>query len=392
MKKICICLILNIILIINILYYHIDSYANSDNLSLYSLSAVLMDGDTGRVLYGKNENDERAMASTTKIMTLIIALEYGNPNDIVTVSSYASKMPDVQLGINEGEQYALKDLIYSMMLESHNDSAVAIAEHIGGSVKGFSDMMNQKAFEIGLSDTYFITPNGLDSTDEKGNHHTTAKGLALIMKYCVMDSPVKEDFINICQTRSYSFSDYNKKRNFTVNNKNAFLDMAEGVIAGKTGFTGEAGYCYVCAVKHDDRTFIIALLGCGWPNNKTYKWKDAKVLLDYGINNYKRRTVFDRDFPLSPVKINKGIENVFVKLYVDDEFSLILREDENVSYEVYLPESIEAPVHMGDIAGNIVIFINDIPFKSINIYYKEDIKKENYKYFLKKLISEFVLL
>ena len=157
---------------------------------LYSISAALIDGDTGRVLYEKNGYEVRAMASTTKIMTLIIALEYGNRDDIVTVSSYASKMPDVQLGICEGEQYLMSDLMYSLMLESHNDCAVAIAEHVGGSVEGFANMMNDKARELGLEHTYFITPNGLDAEDDKGKHSTSATDLARIMKYTAVETMV----------------------------------------------------------------------------------------------------------------------------------------------------------------------------------------------------------
>lgn len=390
MKR-CIVYILTMILILtNISYTHINVSAKEE-LSLYSLSAVLIDGDTGRVLYGKDEDTGRAMASTTKIMTLIIALEYGNMDDIVDVSSYASKMPDVQLGINEGEQYRLEDLIYSMMLESHNDSAVAIAEHIGGDVGGFADMMNQKAAELGLSDTYFITPNGLDSSDDKGAHHTTAKELALIMKYCIKDSPKKDEFINICQTRSYSFTDYSGKRSFTVNNKNAFLDMMQGVVAGKTGFTGDAGYCYVCAVTKDDKTLIVALLGCGWPNNKTYKWQDTKKLLNFGFENYNKRCIFDRTYPLQSVKVKNGIENDEVDLYVDDEFNLLLSNDDKVSYEVNLPDVFDAPVEKGNICGSVIVFINDEPEKSFNIYIKEDIKKVNYRYYFNRVISHFLM-
>ena len=150
---------------------------------LYAQSAVLMDADSGRILYAKSGQKERPMASTTKIMTCILALENGNLSDIVTVSGNAAGQPEVKLGMREGEQYILKDLLYSLMLESHNDSAVAIAEHIGSSTEGFADLMNRKAEELGCLHTYFITPNGLDAQDEKGVHHTTAEDLARIMKY-----------------------------------------------------------------------------------------------------------------------------------------------------------------------------------------------------------------
>ena len=148
--------------------------------NLYALSACLMDADSGRILFGKEEDVRRANASTTKIMTLIVTLEYADLNDVVTFSDYAASQPDVQLNGASGEQFLLKDLCFSLMLESHNDSAVAIAEHVAGSVEAFAGLMNEKAAELGCMDTYFITPNGLDKEDEKGFHGTTAADLARI--------------------------------------------------------------------------------------------------------------------------------------------------------------------------------------------------------------------
>lgn len=160
---------------------------------LYARSAVLMDANNGRILFEKNGTEQLPMASTTKIMTLLITLENANPENTVTISSYASSMPEVKLHIREGEQYRLKDLCYSLMLESHNDSAVAIAEHVGGSVEAFAAMMNQKARDLGCYHTYFITPNGLDASDESGVHSTTAEDLARIMRACMK----REDFLAI---------------------------------------------------------------------------------------------------------------------------------------------------------------------------------------------------
>ena len=263
--------------------------------NLYALSAVLMDGDSGRVLYEKEGETPRANASTTKVLTCILALENGKGDDYVQVSSNAAAQPDVRLGIQKGEQYYLEDLLYSLMLQSHNDAAVAIAEHIGGSVEGFAAMMNQKAKEIGCTDTHFVTPNGLDARDSGGSHHTTARDLALIMRYAIQN-PM---FLKITETRDYSFSDIEKNRTFSLHNANAFLDMREGILSGKTGYTGDAGYCYVCAEEKDGRTFIVALLGSGWPNHKTYKWKDTAALLNYGEENYKYRSWWkDPEIPL----------------------------------------------------------------------------------------------
>lgn len=258
-----------------------------DENKLYARSAVLMDADSGRILYEKDGHKKMPMASTTKIMTCILTLESGKTEEIVEISSYAASMPKVHLGMRAGEHYRMKDLLYSLMLESHNDSAVAIAEHVGGSVEGFAEMMNQKAAELGCKDTFFITPNGLDAQKEietpEGSvtveHSTTAADLAKIMSYCIVNSPQKDGFLEITRTPSHSFSNLKVKeggeavsggRNFSCNNHNAFLSMMEGALSGKTGFTGKAGYCYVGSLKRDDKTFVVALLACGWPNNKTY--------------------------------------------------------------------------------------------------------------------------
>lgn len=361
-----------------------------DETELYSLSAVMIDGDSGRVLYEKNGNEVRAMASTTKIMTLIIALEYGNMDDLVTVTSYAAKMPDVQLGICEGEQYYMRDLVYSMMLESHNDSAVAIAEHIGGDVSHFAAMMNKKAIELGLDNTYFITPNGLDAEDADGKHSTTATELALIMKYCIMDSPVKDDFVRICQTREYSFTDYEQKKSFSVTNKNRFLDMMDGVIAGKTGFTADAGYCYVAAVNRDEKTYVIALLGCGWPGNKQYKWADARKLFQYGIDSYMYESVVDNSYKSGQVKVKNGIEKAVIDTYIDDKLDLLISNEDNVEIIESLSECIEAPVKKGDIVGSISVYVNGEACNTVNVYSSDTVKKVNLLYYIKLAGDKFL--
>ncbi len=359
--------------------------------SLYSLSCAMIDGSSGRVLYEKNGYEERAMASTTKIMTLILALEYSNMDELVTVSSYAAKMPDVQLGIREGEQYKLEDLIYSMMLESHNDSAVAIAEHVGVSVEKFADMMNKKACEIGLSSTYFITANGLDASNKGGKHSTTAVELALIMKYCVMESPQKDMFIKVCQTRDYSFSDYEGKRSFSVHNHNRFLDMMDGVIAGKTGFTADAGYCYVAAVEKDGKTYIISLLGCGWPNNKNYKWHDAKTLLTYGFDNYKFKTILDENWCTECIPVSQGIEKDEITLYINENISMLLSDEDKIEIRPKLPSCVAAPVKKGDIIGSLDIYINDEHYKSINVYSADRISRVTLGYYFRVVASDFLL-
>ena len=178
---------------------------------LYARSAVLMDAESGRVLFAKEGNKERAMASTTKIMTCILVLEQGDLDREVTVSARAAAQPEVRLGVQEGERFRIRDLLYSLMLESHNDAAVVLAEAVGNTVEGFADMMNAKAEKIGCEQTYFVTPNGLDEKDEKGWHHTTAEDLARVMKYCIMDSPRKEAFLDLTPV-SYTHLDVYKRQ------------------------------------------------------------------------------------------------------------------------------------------------------------------------------------
>ena len=337
---------------------------------LYALSAVLMDADSGRILYEKEGEMPRPNASTTKVLTCILALENGDGDDYVQVSANAASQPQVKLGLQKGEQYYLEDLLYSLLLQSHNDSAVAIAEHIGGSIEGFSDMMNAKAREIGCMDTHFITPNGLDAEDSDGTHHTTASDLALIMRYAIKNKV----FLKIAQTKEYSFSDLSKKQTFSVHNTNALFSMTDGVLAGKTGFTGDAGYCYVCAVQKDDRTFIIALLAAGWPGHKTYKWHDTLKLLDYGKNNFYYRS-FWQEPDLSYIPVKDGIpentshtDNLLPdgSIYIggqvkateeEKQQKILLKNDDRLQYQVRLKDELQAPVRKREQIGRVVYML-----------------------------------
>ncbi len=325
---------------------------------LYALSAVLMDGDTGRVLYEKEGDTKRPMASTTKVMTCVLALENARGDDVVKVSARAAAQPDVQLNMVEGEQFYLEDLLYSLMLKSHNDTAVAIAEHIGGSVEGFAKLMNQKAQKLGCTDTHFVTPNGLDDKDEGGVHSTTARDLATIMRYAVQN----ETFLKITQTREYSFWDLDHKRQYQVSNANAFLDMMDGVLSGKTGFTADAGYCYVGALEQDGRQFIVALLGCGWPNNKGYKWKDTRRLMEYGLAHYQYRDIW-KEPRLEELPVEESVPpagqlsgNATVPLLCecskeDRQRKLLLGEKEQVKVTCTLAKRLKAPVEKGQLVG-----------------------------------------
>ena len=387
-------------LIVIVLPVEAGAASGDDSLALYAQSAVLMDADTGRILYAKNAEEQRPMASTTKIMTLILALENANPDDIVMISDYAASMPDVQLHLRAGEHYRLGDLLYSMMLESHNDSAVAIAEHVAGTVPAFAVLMNAKARDIGCYDTYFITPNGLDAEDSGGVHSTTAFDLARILRYCIMQSPKREEFLKITRTGAYSFSDVEGVRTFTVGNKNAFLHMMEGALTGKTGFTGNAGYCYVGALRQEERTFIVALLACGWPNNRSYKWSDTRKLMNYGLEHFTYRNVWQEPkLPELPVK--NGIpdrgnleEEARIRLRLSSEepdLKLLLSEGEQVQVENHISQEVTAPVEPGTLLGSVRYLLDGQVVKVYTVEAAEDVEAVTLGWCLEKLWRKYIL-
>ncbi len=403
-------------------------------LKLYATSAVLMDAESGRVLYGKNADVPMAMASTTKIMTCILLLEKGNLEDELQVSSYAASMPKVKLYIKKGETYLVKDLLYSLMLESHNDAAVALAEYIGKqylpeelknkntseytveeskqAVAAFAALMNEKAAELGCENTYFITPNGLDATAtvtaENGetiqmDHHTTAEELAKIMAYCILDSGQKDRFLEITRTPSHSFSA--NGRSFSCVNHNSFLTMMSGALSGKTGFTNKAGYCYVGALEREGRTYTIALLACGWPNHKTWKWADSKVLFTYGLDNYEYRE-FAPKVELESIPVLEGASpdgNPFheVAVSIQNEgkvipIRLLTEASEQVVAHAQIDKVLMAPVEAGTKVGNISYYLiegdgSEQFLAEEAIFVIDSVKRIDLLYLLNFVVDRFLL-
>lgn len=379
--------------------------ADTGNLQLYANSAVLIDGSNGRILYGKNENKVMPMASTTKIMTLVIALEYGDLNDVVTISKYASSQPDVQMNAVTGEAYNLNDLLHAMMMQSYNDVAVAVAEYvadvyINGSqnseevanrtvdeskemIKTFAILMNKKAKELGCVNTYFITPNGLDAEDENGIHSTTAYELAKICAYAVAN----EKIIEICGTKSYYFSEVNGKRQINIGTTDRFLDMMDGAVGLKTGFTGNAGYCFAGAIKKDGKVLISVVLGCGWPPNKNYKWVDTKALMNYGLNKFFYQKIFIPEDNYKAIVVYNGVEE-YVDTYIPFSLDMLIGEDDNVDIVYSIPEYLDAPVLVNQEVGRVNIYINDELFTSFPIMAKEEVEEKDFWYCLKYIIKQ----
>lgn len=396
---------------------------------LHAQAAVLLDMDSGRVLFEKNGSEVLPMASTTKIMTCILALEEGNREDVVTISAYAAGQPKVHLGVQKGAAYTMNDLLHSLMLESHNDSAVAIAEHIGANslnlpeadqrtreqsreaVQAFCERMTEKAKEIGCDDTCFLTPNGLDAEVEseggiKMVHSTTARDLAAILRYCVTQSEEREAFLEITQAPSHTFSDQEGKRSHTCVNHNALLTMMDGALTGKTGFTNNAGYCYVGALEKDGKRFALALLACGWPNHKTWKWADCKNLFGYGLEQYACRE-FIPETVLSDIPVTEGAAasgNPYEHVSVSARragnvlpIRMLTKQTESVEATAELHTSLQAPVEEGMRIGSISYYLTDpsglrLFLAEEEVYAGESVKRVDFPYVFRFVCGRFLVL
>jgi len=375
MKKYIGIIIIAILLFVNI----INVYAKGPEV--IASNAVLIDGTNNRVLYGKEENEKVAMASTTKIMTCLIVLENADLNDVVKISSNASKQPKVKMYIKEGEQYLLKDLLYALMLESYNDVAVAIAEHVGGSTQEFAEMMNKKAKELGMINTNFVTPNGLDAD----GHYSTAYDMAILGAYAIRN----DDFVYITNTKTHQLSNIEGTRSFVVSNKNKFLSMRDGAIGIKTGFTSKAGYCFVGAMTKGEHTLVSVVLGSGWPPHKEYKWQDTLKLMDYGLENYKMTKVIEPCNDVGEVKVIDGKKNT-VKTYIDDNIEMLCEKNRSISYEVKMSEYVEAPVKKDQVLGEVKIIIDDKDELTVDIKASYLVEKKDVKFYFLKFIGEIM--
>ena len=352
--------------------------------SLNAKAACLIDADSGMVLFAKNADEKLPMASTTKIMTALIALESSDLSDTITFSAHAASMPDVQLNAMSGEQFTLRDLLYSLLLESHNDTAVAIAEHVSGSTEAFADKMNEKAAELGLSSTHFVTPNGLDADE----HYTTAKELCLIASYALQN----QTFCKIIRTPAHSFANRTNTKQYHVTNHDAFLTNYAGAIGIKTGFTGNAGYCFCGAAKRGGITLISSVLACGWPPHKTYKWTDTKKLMDYGFTNYKLVRLTETPM-LQKIPVHGGRSNIMQPRRSvparDTKLLMTSADTLRICYE--LPHSIKAPIRSGDIIGYEIYYLNDTLLQSIPIASSSKIKEADAPYVARLLYQLYCI-
>lgn len=335
-------------------------------ISLHAKGACVMDCESSRILYGKNENEPRPMASTTKIMTCLLALEQGNLDDEVVFSQKACQMPKVHLGAKTGSRFRLKDLLYSLMLESHNDTAVAIAEHLGKSVEQFATFMNQKASELQLTNTHFVTPNGLDSPE----HKSTPYDMCRLASYAIQNP----QFIEIIQTSHATIHELQTGQSYSLTNKDAFLTSYPGALGIKTGFTGNAGYCFVGAARQGEKTLVSCVLASGWPPDKTWKWADTKTLMNYGFENYQITSLPIKNVNGIQLPVKDGIHKE-VTLQATTEYQALTCVSDSIEIQYDLPSTLTAPLKKGETIGHIRVFINQNEVKKLPVTVTEHVSR-----------------
>ncbi len=325
----------------------------------YSASGYcVIDSLTGRMLYSHNADAKRGMASTTKIMTAIVALENANPSDIATVSYNASRTEGSSLYLKSGEKMTVADLVYGLMLNSGNDAAVVLAEHIGGSVEAFAAMMNETAAKIGANSTHFTNPNGLYDD----NHYTTAYDLALITRYGMKN----EEFRKIVSTKKYTAAtvatEKNASRNIYLSNHNKLLNMLEGCIGVKTGFTKKTGRCLVSAAERDGVELICVTL------NASDDWNDHMGLLGSAFGEYKLKKVISKGQFIKTVPVTNGVGDVVGVVAADDVF-VPAKDGERFDFEtVYnIGDTIDAPVEENAYLGSMDIIYNGEKMASVGV-------------------------
>lgn len=357
----------------------------TDEPKLNARAAIIYDRNTKEVIWGKNENDKKAMASTTKIMTAIVVLENSNLSDVVTVSKKAAGTGGSRLKINESDKITVNDLLYGLMLKSGNDAAVALAEHVGGNLEGFANLMNAKALELGLTNTNFVTPHGLD--DE--NHYTTAYELALITDYALNN----QTFAKIVNTQSITISINGNAR--TISNTNELLGYMQGVDGVKTGFTGNAGRCLVTSCTRDGNQIITVVLGC---DTKKQRTSDSMKLIEYAFKNYTRvnlKEMIEKEFESwkqinsSRIYINKAkTQDIELELGKIEKIAIPIKngEEKDIQIEINAIYKYEAPLEKDVKIGNIVVKKKDKIIETIDIMCAKTIQKKDILSYFKELI------
>lgn len=347
---------------------------------------IVYDRISKSMIIGKNEDVKSAMASTTKIMTTIVILEKADLNEKVTVSAKAGGTGGSRLGLKRGDKASVRDLLYGLMLRSGNDAAVALAEHVGGSVKGFAELMNEKAIELGLTNTHFVTPHGLDDA----NHYTTALELAKLTDYAMNN----ETFAKIVGTKSTTIYINNQSRQ--INNTNELLGVLNGVVGVKTGFTNNAGRCLVTETKRNNIDIITIVLGADTKKDRT---KDSVNLIEYTFSKYKMYNLeeqiikeFNKWKNINEKRIliiNGKTSNPKLALGAIEKATIPICDNDKIEYSINALTEVEAPVEQWNVMGTLTVKLNGEILENIDIVNVNEVQKRDWKDYFKIVLNRF---
>lgn len=347
---------------------------------------IVYDRISKSMIIGKNEDVKSAMASTTKIMTTIVILEKADLNEKVTVSAKAGGTGGSRLGLKRGDKASVRDLLYGLMLRSGNDAAVALAEHVGGSVKEFAELMNEKAIELGLTNTHFVTPHGLDDA----NHYTTALELAKLTDYAMNN----ETFVKIVGTKSTTIYINNQSRQ--INNTNELLGVLNGVVGVKTGFTNNAGRCLVTETKRNNMDIITIVLVADTKKDRT---KDSVNLIEYTFSKYKMYNLEEqiikefnkwKNINEKRILIIKGkTSNPKLALGAIEKATIPICDNDKIEYSINALTEVEAPVEQWNVMGTLTVKLNGEILENIDIVNVNEVQKRDWKDYFKIVLNRF---
>ena len=363
---------------------------SAEEPNLNSRAAIIYDRNSKEVIYGKEENTKRKMASTTKIMTCMVVLEKGELTDTVIVSKKAAGTGGSRVGLKTGDKVSVQDLLYGLMLCSGNDAAVALAEHVGGCVEGFADLMNEKARQLNLSNTHFVTPHGLDNEE----HYTTAYELAIMA-----DNALKNNtFSSIVGTKNITININGKPRN--LSNTNELLGSMAGVYGVKTGFTNGANRCLVTSCKRENLDIITVVLGA---DTKKFRTQDSIKLINYAMNNYKEINMENKiqeEFQKwkkenkDKIYINKGVKNTTeykLEEQLNNYITIKNTQENDIKIEINTLNYYEAPLQEGTTIGVLTVKVSGQVKLIKNIKVAQTVKKKNMINYMKELIEKSCL-
>lgn len=368
------------ILVIALALLLVPAFALSEEMreefNVEAKGAILIEAQSGRALYEQNADEMLPMASTTKIMTCLLALEHSSLGETVTASANAYGTTGTSIYLSEGETLTMEQMLYGLMLRSGNDAAVAVAEHVAGSVDAFAALMNERAAELGV-DAHFVNPHGLDAQ----GHAASARAMALILREALKN----EEFVRIASTQKKIIPWPGNEYSRVLQNKNRLLTSYEGALAGKTGYTDKAGRCLVFSAERNGMVLVGAVLNCP-------SWFDtAEKLLDYGFENYGMEEFYEAGQVVHTVLVAGG-QSRTVDLVAASDLAFPLKMGENYEIGLQVPDSVSAPVKKGDVAGRAVVYIDGVEIASVDLIYAKDVPMNNLEAAIHRLLDAWTFL